>query len=387
MNLGLGLGFLRNTSGTSSGADWSGYDGTNDAAQQLLFADGDNFGPSAFTPSSATEFVLTTRDRNNTQTRRMGVVSIDGTSVTLENEYNISSIAGNEGVFPSMTRTKMGGDRYLTLYTGSGGDFLVLHTKSGVTLSQTDIDTTMTPLTANRNFRSIDRLDDDTAVMFYSPASGTTYRVVTIDITGDNISFGTAVDTGGSTSASRYGALTVIDSGHLICAYDTDVYLFSRSRSTLTLEDNIDVRSDAAAMLDVAGSDIVRDGYWAVAYEFGATTQLQVIEYDTSTNKLTRGNSVQLNNAGSFNGPQEASLAQANEGVLLAAICESSANGTNIFRITVDGDGVIANSEIKNVDGDHPYFRMMEGKNQAVLLTQFSDTGPIDKVAVYVLQP
>lgn len=369
---------------TITSVNWSDWDGTKDGDTQYFYDDGDNHGPTHLTPFGPDSFVALHRHYTTPQSRKFGVYSVADKVITEDSTIDITGITGSEGIFPSMPRVKMSADRVLGGIFGSGGSIIILMSKSGTTLAQLDLDDFSTLSTTNRNYRSIERLTATTAVLFYSEASGVSYKSVIIDISGDTISFGTPVATGGSTTVSRYGALSAISETGFIVAYDTTAYLYSVSGSTITLEDSIDVRSDSNAMLDVNGSAVVRDGLMGIVYEYGATNQLQLIEFTASA--LTRGQSLQIQAAGSFDGPQEHGICSDGQGTILAAICTLSATGTDVYRIDVAEDGTPTNAGIMvHIDGDHPTLRMLEGNAAAILTSQWTDGESDNQIVMKVL--
>lgn len=379
--------FSNNISHISSGEsfDWSTWDATNDGTTQQFYTAG-AYGPTHLAATGNLEFVTATRKRTATQARTLGVYSIDDSDNSITEEDTFDSSIGDEGIFPSVV--KLSDTRILKLWTGSGGHYLGLFEKDGAEItSELDTDDMTSVVTANRNFRSIARISDTLAIMFYSPASSSNYRAVIIDTSGDTISYGTYVDVGFSTSASRYGVMTVLDDTHIFVSVYNKAALITRSGSTLTVADTEDIISGGTIVSDMQGSCAPRDDQVVFVYESGTTTNAGIFEVDKDADTLTRGTALQINaTQGMFNGPQEAGLVCPQEGIVIAAITHVSSQGSKVYRLNVaENNTITSDGIIKSLDGDHVVLRLMDNNARAVAITQDNQTSPVDQVSMTVL--
>lgn len=370
------------SAGLQNDVDWSAWDGTNDSAAQDFFTAGDHYGPTHLASTASDEFVIMTRDRTGTQARQAATFSIAGDkTLSLEDTLDLSVI--DSGVFPSLALQSS--TRILGLWAGlTGGDFFLLG-KSGVTLSEIATTNPAEFVDKSNSYRSIAHITGTKYLCFFDDNLG--YQVMVVDTAGDSFSFGTPLAIG--ETGSRYGVLQVIDDTYFVVGVNDTMYLCDiGAMDALSIVDSELIVSAGTTFSDFTGSALTRGNQLVVIYEDGVTTDCQVFTIDTSAETITRGTSIEINSSsGTFAGPQEAGLVSPQDGVVIAAVTQSSVSGTNLFRISVAADGTLTSSGIlKNVPGDHGTLRLMSGNALAVLTTQYNN-GSNDVVRMMVLEP
>jgi hypothetical protein len=294
--LKIGLGFTRpnhSPAQTASAAapNWAEWDGSNDGAFTHLVTGGGT-GAQDIVALSDSEAVLLYQDASNNT--KAVVVDID--NKTLQPVGTNTEITLTHANATGMNIVRLSDTKFLCLYesTTSGSTGVVsLLTKSGKTLTETDVETSLGLITPNFRCALTELNETKAAAVMRDDGDTTNGQVFVIDITGDNITIGTTVDI---ENCGDYPAICKAKAdgsafwvGHTdSAAEDSAVRYFTVSGTAAAEEARIDVDA-ASTQYDDMMAAYIDDDVCIMSYESAGGSTVNANAFAWNGSSIIRG--------------------------------------------------------------------------------------------------
>lgn len=392
--LKVGLGFndpnqnpLKNTS--SATADWANWDGTNDGTNTNIFTGGGT-GAQDIAAVSDNEAVLLWDDSDNNA--KVVVLDIDNNVIQPETTNTILTLAN--GTPFGMNIVRMSDTKFLCLYDdgSASGAVLSLITKSGKTLTETDVMAPVTGIAAGQFRMSLARLSDTKAVA--AIRDGTDGEVLIVDITSDTISVGTPLSVGNFDDYPSVCRAT--DNAFWIANTDTPtldsgIRYCTVSGTTITEEDRIDIDA-ASTQYDDKMLAYIDDDTCICAYEHQSTSTVDVNTFSWNGSNIVRGTAQTdiFNSSDIFQGTGTVTELP-NRGAMFAGRQQDETPRQGAVTVcTVDeSNNITVSSEVTifpSIQADHTVIDVTPSGLYVFAACQDETTTPIQQIGTRVLQ-
>jgi hypothetical protein len=272
-------------------ADWASWDGTNDGSVTQL-ATGGGTGAQDIAAVSDTEAVMIYQDAdNNVQAVVVDIADKAFDAIDTNTPVQLTHADGT-----GFNIVKLSDTKFLCLYesTTSGSTGVVaLLTKSGKTLTETDVETSLNLTTPNFRCALTELSGTKAAAVMRDDGDTSNGQVFVIDTNGDNITIGTRVDINSTLDypaickAKADGSAFWVGNTD-VAAEDSAVRYFSVSGTNCTEEARIDV--DAASnQYDDMMAAYIADDVCVMAYENAGGSSVDANAYSWDGENITRG--------------------------------------------------------------------------------------------------
>lgn len=216
------------TSTTPVTIDWANWDASYNSSSGQVFSDLGFGGPPTIECYNSTDCIMPIRYRSAPEQRYVSLIRRSGMSITEVDR--LATTVGDVGV--QSAQAVLTNERFLVGWSGDADPLetllynIVLVGRSGDTLSnlaQNDMSSVLTD--TESGYFTIDRLTDTKAIIWYTDDE-TTRSVVIADISGDEITYSSAVKATNVNSGQLTGSVVPINSTDFLVSTVNDLNLY-----------------------------------------------------------------------------------------------------------------------------------------------------------------